>query len=88
MIALTATATKATRQSIFEVLMMANPHVIYESPNKNNIAYAVEYMPTMDADLDHYFGWLGEELREKKNFVIEPSFIARQLNNMVWCMPL
>lgn len=66
MIALTATATKATRQSIFEVLMMANPHVIYESPNKNNIAYAVEYMPTMDADLDHYFGWLGEELREKK----------------------
>lgn len=46
--------------------MMANPHVIYESPNKNNIAYAVEYMPTMDADLDHYFGWLGEELREKK----------------------
>ena len=65
MIALTATATKTTRETIFDVLLMDNPYVIFESPNKDNIAYVVEYMPK-DADLEHYFGWLIEELREKK----------------------
>lgn len=64
-IALTATATKATRDTIFEVLMMDNPHVVFESPNKENVAYSVQYMPK-DADLEHYFDWLVEELRVKK----------------------
>ena len=54
-IALTATATKATRETIFDVLLMDNPYVIFESPNKDNIAYVVEYMPK-DVDLEHYFG--------------------------------
>ena len=65
MIALTATATKTTRETIFDVLLMDNPCVIFESPNKDNIAYVVEYMPK-DVDLEHYFAWLIEELREKK----------------------
>ena len=64
-IALTATATKATKDTIFEVLMMDNPHVVFESPNKENVAYSVQYMPK-DADLEHYFDWLVEELRVKK----------------------
>ena len=64
-IALTATATKITRETIFDVLLMDNPHVIFESTNKKNIAYLVEYMPR-DVDLEHYFGWLLDELREKK----------------------
>lgn len=65
MIALTATATKSTRETIFDVLLMDNPYVIFESPNKDNIAYVVEYM-ARDADLEHYFGWLVDELRERK----------------------
>jgi ATP-dependent DNA helicase RecQ len=65
MIALTATATKSTRETIFAVLLMDKPCVIFESPNKDNIAYVVEYM-SRDEDLEHYFSWLVEELREKK----------------------
>lgn len=64
-IALTATASKATRDVIFEVLMMNNPCVIFESPNKDNISYSVEYM-SRDANLERYFSWLAEELKEKK----------------------
>jgi superfamily II DNA helicase RecQ len=44
MIALTATAAKSTRDIIFDVLLMDNPYVIFESPNKDNITYVVEYM--------------------------------------------
>ncbi|KAK3734288.1 hypothetical protein QZH41_015131, partial [Actinostola sp. cb2023] len=44
-IALTATATNATKNVIFDVLMMDTPCEIYESPSKANIAYVVEYMP-------------------------------------------
>jgi len=65
MIALTATATKETRDTIFEILMMNNPKVIRESVNKENVAYTVEYL-AKDADLDHYFGWLADELTVKK----------------------
>jgi len=59
MMALTATATKATRDAIFDVLMMDNPYSIFESPHKENVSYVVEYMPR-DADMEHYFGWLVE----------------------------
>ena len=36
--ALTATATSATRETIMDVLLMNHPHVIFESPGKPNIA--------------------------------------------------
>jgi superfamily II DNA helicase RecQ len=65
MMALTATATKATRDVIFNVLNMKSPHVIYESPNKGNITYSVQYMPN-NIDLEQYFGWLAKELIERK----------------------
>ena len=64
-IALTATATKATRKTIYEVLLLSNPKVIYESANKSNVAYSVKYMAN-DTDLEGYFDWLVEELKEKK----------------------
>ncbi len=56
----TATATKSTRETIFDVPLMDNPYVIFESPNKDNITYVVEYM-ARDADLDDYFDWLVEK---------------------------
>ena len=43
-LALTATATSSTRETITEVLLMKNSHVISESPSKTNIAYSVLYM--------------------------------------------
>ena len=37
MLAFTAIATTFTRQTITEILLMDNPHVIYENPSKANI---------------------------------------------------
>lgn len=59
-IALTATATSLTRKTVMDVLLMDNPHVIFESPGKHNVAYSVYYIPE-DKSLD-YFHWLGDEL--------------------------
>ena len=60
-IALTATATSLTRKTIMDVLLMDNPHVIFESPGKPNVAYSVYYTPK-DRSLEDYFQWLGDEL--------------------------
>ena len=43
-VVLTATATEETKQEIFEVLLMADPYVIAESPNKTNITYSISYI--------------------------------------------
>ena len=61
MIALTATATKLTKDTILNVLLIENPYEIKESPNKSNVTYSVEYMPK-DSDHELYFGWLADEL--------------------------
>ena len=61
MIALTATATKLTKDTILNVLLVENPYEIKESPNKSNVTYSVEYMPK-DSDHELYFGWLVDEL--------------------------
>lgn len=41
MVALTATATKLTEDTIKKVLLMQNPFDIKESPNKVNLTYSV-----------------------------------------------
>ena len=64
-LALTATATRSTRETITEVLQLNTPHLIYESPSKNNIAYSVLYIDK-ERELDQYFKWLVEEMKEKK----------------------
>ena len=64
-IALTATATKLTKNTILNVLLMDNPYEIKESPNKLNLTYIVECMHT-DTDLEFYFGWLVDELKTKQ----------------------
>lgn len=40
--ALTATASSATRKDVIKLLGMKKPHMIIRSPNKENIAYSVE----------------------------------------------
>ena len=62
---LTATATRATRETIMDVLLMNHPHVILESPGKPNIAYSVYYIPK-DRCLRDDFQWLGDELLTEK----------------------
>lgn len=64
-VALTATATTSTRDTIFNVLLMKSPYIVSEGPNKGNITYSVHYMER-DMDVEHYFGWLAEELRANK----------------------
>ena len=65
--ALTATATRETRETIMDVLLMDHPYVIFESPGKPNIAYSVYYIPK-DRSLEDYFQWLGDELlTEREN---------------------
>lgn len=46
-----------------DVLLMDNPYIIYESPDKSNIAYSVLYM-SRDESLPKYFEWLVKELLE------------------------
>ena len=64
-VALTATATKATKGTICDVLMMSNPRVIFESPNRRNVTYSLNYMDK-NSELECYFDWLVEDLKEKR----------------------
>jgi len=54
-IALTATATTNTKETIIDV------HIITESPDKPNVAYSVYYMPK-NKDIEEHFQWLIDEL--------------------------
>lgn len=62
-LALTATATRDTINTMLEVLMLKLPFVIYESPDKPNIAYSVLYIGK-DKSVEHCFKWLSDELIE------------------------
>ena len=66
MVALTATATKLTKDTIQNVLLMENPYEITKSPNKQNITYSVEYMQK-DTVHELYFGWLADELTTRQS---------------------
>lgn len=56
MIGLTASST---RKTITKILMMENPHVIYENSGKMNIAYSVQYKEKEKSVEDEdYFQWL------------------------------
>ena len=62
-LALTATATEYTIRTILEILMMKDPCIIYESPDKPNIAYSVHYI-SKNKSLERCFKWLSDELVE------------------------
>ena len=82
MIALTATATKLTKETILDILLMDKPFEIQESPNKPNVTYIVKCMQK-DADHELYFEWLVKELKLKGTSCEEQSFIARLSSNAV-----
>ena len=62
-IALTATATRDTREAIFESLLFNNPCMVLESPNKENISYVVHYMKKTSS-LSEYLSWIADEVIE------------------------
>ena len=64
MIALTATATKLTKETILNILLMENPFEIQEGPNKPNVTYIVQCMQN-DTEHEFYLEWLVEELKLK-----------------------
>ena len=61
--ALTATATRASRRSICRTLGMRQIIVIAQSPNKPNICYEVQKKPS---SIEEAFAPLVEELRQKR----------------------
>ena len=65
MIALTATATKLTKATRLNILLMDKPFEIQESPNKPDVTYVVECIQK-EKDHEWYFEWLVEELRVRK----------------------
>ena len=51
-------------ETIFEVLIMKEPHIVEENPNKPNIAYVVKYMER-NVRLSDYFHWIAKEVIDK-----------------------
>ncbi|CAB3998626.1 mediator of RNA polymerase II transcription subunit 34-like [Paramuricea clavata] len=62
--ALTATATKTTKERIFELLELKCPVEIIESPNRNNISYCVQSLDK-HLSLAEQFRCVIEEIRQK-----------------------
>ena len=60
--ALTATATRASRQEICRTLGMRNTYIISQSPNKPNICYRVQ----KKGSVEEMFGPIVLELRQKR----------------------
>ena len=63
--AVTATASKQTKETLISVLRFGNFVEVSESPNKSNICYSIQ---TIDkrTPLLQYFQWILNELREKE----------------------
>ena len=66
MIALTATATKLTKDTIFNFLLKEKPYENKESSNKLNVTYKVECIDK-DTGLEFHFEWLVEELKTRQS---------------------
>ena len=59
MIALTATGTNLTKETILNILLMEKSFEVQEGPNKPNVTYIVHCMQK-DTDHELYFEWLVE----------------------------
>ena len=62
--AVTATATRKTKETIITVLRLSKFVEVSESPNKANISFSVQYMMNQNS-LIQYFQWILDELMEK-----------------------
>ena len=65
MMALTATATRTTRQQVCSRLGMVKPVLVTESPNRMNIKYIVESAE----NIEETFAPLVEEIRRLRTFM-------------------
>ena len=74
LMALTATATKQTREDICRTLGMINPVVIADSPNKPNIKYSVVRNP---GTLEETFESLIEEVRKNRQLTERTIIFCR-----------
>ena len=74
LMALTATATKQTREDICRTLGMKNPVVIADSPNKPNIKYSVVRNP---GTLEETFESLIEEVRKNRQLTERTIIFCR-----------
>ena len=63
--AVTATATRQTKEKITSVLRFGKFVEVSESPNKANICYSVQTMDKRNP-LIQYFQWIMSELKEKR----------------------
>lgn len=63
-IALTATATPDTKNTILETLLMESPVEIATSPDKPNVTYSVVYMGKNEETFT-YLQWIADEIKDK-----------------------
>ena len=63
--AVTATATRKTKETIITVLRLSKFVEVLESPNKANIYFGVLYMMKQNS-LIQYFQWILDERMEKR----------------------
>ena len=63
-IALTATATPDTKNTILETLLMEHPVEIATSPDKPNVTYSVLYMEKNEETFT-YLQWIADEIKDK-----------------------
>lgn len=75
--ALTATATRTSRNEICRVLGMHKPKVVSISPNKLNIMYFVHV--EKGATIEKVFDPLIEELKTKRNSTDKTLIFCRKL---------
>lgn len=66
-LALTATASRTTREKIFELLELDSPKVITESPNKENIRYSVDKLDRNVKIIENFRGLITEIKSKGKN---------------------
>lgn len=62
--ALTATATKKTKQQIFEMLELDSPYEVVDNPNRQNIVFAVQKMDK-NASIADQFKSILDEMKSK-----------------------
>ena len=72
--ALTATASKATRKDVIRTLGMVKPVTIVISPEKKNIVY---YVNEKSGELEEIFRYLVEELRSNRTETMKTIVFCR-----------
>ena len=76
LIALTATAMTSTRLRIMRSLEMKKPSLFIESPDRQNISYAVK---VVTPDPSKTFHSMLKDLKNRKTLTNAPLFIVKQL---------